>query len=78
MRSSISAQSLERPLSAEERSQNIHVAKMLVEPTMRHAMIAEAAYYRAQRRRFAPDHELDDWLAAELEIDEMLVNARLK
>jgi hypothetical protein len=78
MRSIISAYPLERPLSAGERAQNTRVAQMLVEPTMRHAMITEAAYYRAQRRGFAPGHELDDWLAAEIEIDEVLVNARLK
>lgn len=31
-------------------------------------LIAEAAYYRAQARGFAPGHELDDWVAAETEI----------
>jgi hypothetical protein len=31
-------------------------------------LIAEAAYYRAQRRGFAPGHELDDWIAAEAEV----------
>jgi sterol desaturase/sphingolipid hydroxylase (fatty acid hydroxylase superfamily) len=31
-------------------------------------MIAEAAYYRAERRGFAPGFELEDWLAAEREI----------
>ncbi len=31
-------------------------------------MIAEAAYYRAQRRGFAPGHELEDWLEAEAQI----------
>lgn len=35
----------------------------------RQAMIAEAAYLRAERRSFCPGHELDDWLAAEQEID---------
>jgi hypothetical protein len=30
--------------------------------------IAEAAYYRAERRGFEPGHELEDWLAAEAEI----------
>lgn len=35
------------------------------EPVKLHAMIAEAAYYRAQRRGFAPGHELEDWLQAE-------------
>jgi len=31
-------------------------------------LIAEAAYYRAQQRGFAPGHELDDWVAAEAEV----------
>ena len=35
----------------------------------REARIAEAAYWRAERRGFAPGHELDDWLDAEREID---------
>ncbi len=36
----------------------------------REARIAEAAYWRAERRGFAPGNELDDWLSAEKEIDE--------
>lgn len=32
------------------------------------ARVAEAAYFRAERREFAPGFELDDWLAAEAEI----------
>jgi hypothetical protein len=32
------------------------------------AMIAVAAYYLAEQRRFAPGHELEDWLAAEQQI----------
>lgn len=34
----------------------------------RHAMIAEAAYYCAKRRGFAPGHDVEDWLHAEAEI----------
>jgi len=34
-------------------------------------MIAEAAYYRAQARGFAPGQEIEDWLQAEAEIDRM-------
>ena len=34
------------------------------------ARIAEAAYYRAERRGFAPGQEVEDWLAAEKEIME--------
>jgi hypothetical protein len=36
----------------------------------REARIAEAAYWRAERRGFVAGQELDDWLAAEREIDE--------
>ena len=32
-------------------------------------LIGIAAYYRAERRGFIPGFELDDWLAAELEIE---------
>lgn len=35
----------------------------------RHQMIAEAAYYLAECRGFVGGCELDDWLAAEAEID---------
>ena len=34
----------------------------------RHRRIAEAAYYRAQERGFAPGQEEDDWTAAEKDI----------
>lgn len=32
------------------------------------ARIAEAAYYRALERGFAPGSELEDWLAAEIQV----------
>ena len=35
----------------------------------REARIAREAYYRAERRGFAPGQELDDWLEAEKEFD---------
>jgi hypothetical protein len=35
-------------------------------------MIAEAAYFVAERRGFAGGGELDDWLLAEAEIDRLL------
>jgi hypothetical protein len=35
----------------------------------RWSMIAENAYYRAERRGFLPGYEIEDWLAAEAEID---------
>ena len=36
--------------------------------------IAEAAYFLAEARGFAPGRELEDWLAAEREIDARLAD----
>ena len=36
------------------------------------AWIAEAAYFRAERRNFAPGFEMEDWYEAEREIEELL------
>ncbi|HTL19300.1 MAG TPA: DUF2934 domain-containing protein [Steroidobacteraceae bacterium] len=41
-------------------------------PDLRHALIAENAYLRAERRGFAPGHETEDWLEAEAEVDALL------
>jgi hypothetical protein len=41
-------------------------------------MIAKAAYFRAQQRNFEPGHELQDWLAAESEVDRRITQARLR
>jgi hypothetical protein len=41
-------------------------------PELRQAYIAQAAYFRAARRGFAPGCELEDWLAAEAEVDKKL------
>jgi len=38
-------------------------------PLDREKRIAEAAYYRAEKRGFAPGYALEDWLAAEALID---------
>ena len=42
------------------------------EPPQRHSLIAEAAFLIAEERGFAPGQELDDWLAAEREVDQSL------
>jgi hypothetical protein len=39
---------------------------------MRRDIIAQGAYFRAQQRNFEPGHELEDWLAAEAEVDAAL------
>jgi len=43
-----------------------------VDEDIRSRMIAEAAYYRAEARGFATGYEMEDWLAAEAEIDESI------
>ena len=49
--------------------QSSHSAAAICDPKARHAPIAEAAYLRVARRGFAPGHEREDWLAAEVEVD---------
>jgi hypothetical protein len=45
------------------------------EDDARRALIAQAAYFRAERRGFAAGHEERDWLEAEAEVDAMLASA---
>jgi len=40
-----------------------------VDAERRHALVERAAYVLAETRGFAPGKELDDWLAAEAEVD---------
>lgn len=44
-----------------------------IPPVLRQEMIREAAYHRAEARQFAPGGEVADWLAAEAEVDEIIV-----
>jgi hypothetical protein len=37
-----------------------------------HRMISQAAYYLAEKRGFLGDHSLDDWLAAELQVRQVI------
>lgn len=40
-------------------------------------MIAEAAYYIAERRGFEPGHDVDDWLQAQAEVMDRLAQQAL-
>jgi len=51
------------------------VPASFTDPEQRAALIAEAAYFRAERRNFAPGHETEDWLAAEAEVDAKLLKS---
>jgi hypothetical protein len=46
--------------------------KPRVDSELRHAMIAQAAYFRAEKRGFVVGCELDDWFEAEREISHIL------
>jgi hypothetical protein len=43
-----------------------------VTPEQRYRMICDAAYFRAEKRNFAPENEVQDWLDAEAEINRLL------
>jgi Protein of unknown function (DUF2934) len=47
-------------------------AHMEISRETRYRMICEAAYLRAERRGFMPGAEVEDWLAAEEEVDRLL------
>lgn len=50
----------------------VSAATAVITPEQRERMIAEAAYYRAERRGFQGGDPGQDWLDAEVEIDRML------
>jgi hypothetical protein len=64
----------EEAVSRENASPDTESARRTEE---RDAMIADAAWFRAERRGFAPGHELEDWLAAEQQIDAILQQSRV-
>jgi hypothetical protein len=47
-------------------------AKRALDPQVRLRMIAEAAYYIAEKRGFIHGHHDADWAAAEQQVDRML------
>jgi DUF2934 family protein len=44
----------------------------IAEQAWRNKLVREAAYFRSQQRGGSPGGELDDWLAAERDVDESL------
>jgi Protein of unknown function (DUF2934) len=44
------------------------------DPDLRHRMISEAAYYLYAQRGYAEGYDLDDWLQAEAQVDDLIVN----
>lgn len=52
-------------------------ARTEIPACIRHDMIEQAAYFRAEQRGFVPGHAMEDWLAAETEID-LLIRERYR
>jgi len=49
-------------------------AGAVFEPDMRHRMISEAAYYLYSQRGYANGYDVDDWLQAEAQVDDLILN----
>jgi hypothetical protein len=52
------------------RNISLYIVPRVIED--RGVSIAKLAYLKAERRGFRPGHELEDWLAAENEVDQRL------
>lgn len=65
------------PVSSEESDADVGYAATARElsPEERHRMIERIAYFRAEWRGWTPGAEMDDWLHAEREVDDMLRGA---
>jgi hypothetical protein len=53
-----------------EETEELWVTAQTPDARARERLIAEAAYYRAERRNFEPGHALEDWLEAEAALRE--------
>ena len=53
---------------AKPKLEGIEMPQALPSTAQLQTRIAEAAYYRAERRGFAPGGEIEDWLDAEREV----------
>jgi hypothetical protein len=47
-------------------------ARPALDPELRARMVETAAYFRAERRGFTPGYDVEDWLAAEAEIESLV------
>lgn len=60
--------------ASKEKAGTTRVTKDPKTRTKQHGdMIAETAYYKAEKRGFMPGNEIQDWLEAEKEVSESVV-----
>jgi hypothetical protein len=62
-----------KPVAAKPRASKKVTAASKVSEEERKKMIADNAYFRAQRRNFSPDGIEEDWLEAEAEVTKNLI-----
>lgn len=63
-----------KPVAAAPPKQSSKPLPVAASGEQRLALIAEAAYFRAERRGFSGGSELEDWLQAEAEVDGFLAS----
>ncbi len=63
-------------ISAAKKSKKAAALLGGVTPEQRYQMICDAAYFRAERRGFIGGNPEQDWVEAELEIDQLLCDAQ--
>ena len=73
--SKTSSPKAERPAATAKIAPAVNIGKTAVTHDGRYSMIATAAYFIAEKRGFAGNQEMQDWISGEREIDAML-NAR--
>jgi hypothetical protein len=66
---SVTEDTREKSVEAPEAVPELRLLGEMRPLTTREERIAMSAYWRAANRQFTPGHELDDWLAAEAEVD---------
>ena len=65
---------LQLPTDLKDLPQPRTAASITVSAELRHQMIAEAAYYLAEKRNFRGGDPVNDWLEAETIIDQALLS----
>ena len=60
------------PKSRKGDSKNSPVAAPSVSAEERQRFVAQAAYFRAEKRGFSPGYELQDWFEAEMEVKRLI------
>ena len=61
-----------QPVAEETVAQPATADKTYWTDEMRQEEISRRAYYRAEQRGFSPGYEMEDWLAAEKEVNERM------